>query len=363
MSVASRGPGDSVLRPMLEVHDLVVDSGAGQGAGGVRFAVGRGEVFTLLGPSAAGKTALLRAVAGCDAPRSGSVTVDGAELPMVPGAGRPGVAAVFFPVQEWPRETVAETVAMPLEDSGLTSTIVRGKVAEALAKLRIGQLAGRAVVRLSTGEQHRVALAQALVKDAKLLVLDEPFAQLDPALRAELRDELHGLGKTALCATQDQETALALSGRIAVMRAGRIVEAGPPLDLYLRPQHAFTAAFLGDAVLIEGRRVAGTGEGILVETEIGSFVAAQAAHDGERGYLMIRPEFIEMVGHEVSAANLVSGTIRAAVFAGRFVAYSVEAGRRMIRVERPATRLYTPGEPVRLRLPAERCGFLPREEG
>ena len=360
MSVALVERFEPAHRPMLEVRDLVMDGGDGPAVNGVSFVVGRGEVFTVLGPSAAGKTALLRGVAGRDQPRLGRVTLDGE----IVRAARepPEIAAVFFAEADWPRETVAATVAAPLEDRGLTNAVVRAKVTEALAKMGVGQLANRAVARLSAGEQQRVALARALVKDAKLLVLDEPFAQIDADLRAELRNDLGNLGAATLCATQDQETALALSGRIAIMRAGRIVEAGLPFDLYLRPQHPFTAHFLGHAVLIEGRRVAGTGEGVLVETDIGSFVASQAAHSGTLGYLMIRPEFIEMVGREVSAANLVSGTVRSAEFAGRFMAYTVEAGRRLLRVERPATRLYTPGEPVRLRLPAERCGFLPRED-
>jgi iron(III) transport system ATP-binding protein len=102
---------------------------------------------------------------------------------------------------------------------------------------------------------------------------------------------------------------------------------------------------------------------VLVETDIGSFVAAQAMHAEAEGYLMIRPEFIEMVGREVSAANLVDGTVRAATFGGKLVDYAVEAGPRRIHVQRPATRLYTAGEPVRLRLPAERCAFLPHDHG
>ncbi|MCW5774627.1 MAG: ABC transporter ATP-binding protein [Rhodospirillaceae bacterium] len=362
MAVALRDRVEPAQRPVLEVRDLVMGGAEANAVDRVSFSIGRSEIFTVLGPSPAGKSALLRGVAGHEAPRAGSVIVDGETIANDRGGPAEAVASVFFVGQNWPRETVAATVAMPLEDRGLTTVQVRAKVSEAMAKMGVGQLANRAMGQLSTGEQHRVALAQALVRDAKLLVLDEPFVQLDGDLREELRADLRSLGKAALCATQDQESALALSGRIAIMRAGRIVETGAPLDLYLRPQHPFTASFLGHAVLLEGRRVSGIGEGVLVETDIGSFVAAQAAHDGERGLLMIRPEFVEMVGRDVSAANLVSGTVRGAVFCGRYVAYSVEVGRRLLRVERPATRLYTPGEPVRLRLPAERCGFLPREE-
>lgn len=370
MSVVTRPK--PAQRPMLEIHDLVMASplpGAARAADGVSVSVivEPGEFFTLLGPSPSGKTALLRGIAGLDAPVSGSIALDGMQLFSAPAncnvpAEKRDVAMLMQTNGAWPRATVAENVALALEDRGFANAVVRAKVTQALARVGLGQLADRQAARLSAGEQQRVGLARAIAKEAKLLLLDEPWSNLDLRLREDIRGELRALGTTALCATHDQEAALAFSGRVAIMRAGRIVEAGRPLDLYLRPRHSFTARFLGHAVLIEGRRVAGMGEGVLVETDIGSFVAAQAAHDGPKGYLMIRPEFIEMAGREVSASNLVDGTVRAAVFGGKFVDYFVEAGQRNIRVQRPATRLYTEGEPVRLRFPAERCAFLPLDE-
>jgi iron(III) transport system ATP-binding protein len=356
---------------MLEVRDLVVEFREGRGvqrAGdGAGVGVERGEIVALLGPSACGKTAMLRAIAGLEAPAARTIALDGqvlwsaADRPGVP-AERRDLAMVFQTDAAGPRGSVADNVAAALGGKRLGKAALRDAVMQALAKVGLGQLAERAAQRLSAGERQRVALARAIARDAKLLLLDEPLANLDAPARAELRGELRGLGKTALCATHDQEEALALSGRVALMRAGRILECGTPMDLYLRPQHAFTARFLGDAVLIEGRRVKGTGEGVLVETDIGNFVAAGGAHDGAGGYLMIRPEFVEMVGREVNAANLVDGIVRSATFAGKFVDYVVQAGRRRLRVQRPATRLYTEGEPVRLRLPAERCAFLPKDD-
>ncbi len=363
MQVALRGRDEQPVAPMLDVRGLVVefsgDRGARRAVDGVNFAVERGETFALVGPAAAGKTALLRAIAGLEVPAAGTIAIEG--MPPAQARSRT-VALVTEAPGPWPRVTVAEAVALPIEGRGLTNAAVRAKVAEALAKAGLGQSAELAVKQLSGGQQQRLALACALIEDPKLLLLDDALSRLDADAREEIRGEVKSLGKTTLFVTHDQEGALAMAGRIAVMRAGRIVECGAPLDLYLSPRHPFTAHFLGHAVLIEGRRVAGMGEGVLVETDIGSFVAAQAVHDSAAGYLMIRPEFVEMVGHDVSASNLVHGTVRGVSFTGKLMEYAVEAGPRMLRVQRPATRLYTEGEPVRLRLPAERCSFLPRDD-
>jgi len=371
MQVAMRGRDEPARKPMLDIRGLVIEfsgeRGAQRAVDGVSVALARGETLAVLGPSAAGKSALLRAVAGLETPSAGSIALDG--VPVHDAAARLDVAAdkrdvalVTDHVASWPRASVAENVAQPIEGRGLTNAAVRAKVAEALARMGLGQSADVAAARLSAGQRQRVALARALVTDPKLLLLDEAMSCLDAHARAEIRADLKGLGKAVLLATHDHQGALSMAERIAVLRAGRIVECGTPMDLYLRPRHAFTARSLGDAVLIEGRRVAGIGEGVLVDTDIGSFVVGEAAHAGREGYLMIRPEFVEMAGPDESASNLVDGTVRAAVFAGKLMEYTVETGPRLIRVERPATRLYTEGEHVRLRLPAERCSFVPRDE-
>ncbi|MGH7003061.1 MAG: ABC transporter ATP-binding protein [Alphaproteobacteria bacterium] len=371
LQVAARGRDEQARQPMLNVRELVIEF---PGARGPRRAVDaanllveRCETLALLGPSAAGKTVLLRAIAGLEPATSGFIALDGnavydSVLRHDAPAERRGLALVTDIGAPWPRTSVGENVALPIEDRGLTNPVVRARVAAALAKVGLAHCAELPVAELSAGQQQRVALARALLKNPGLLLLDEAMSCLDPRAREEIRAELNGLGKTVLYATHDQEGALAMAGRIAVMRAGRIVECGTPIDLYLRPRHPFTARFLGHALLIEGRRLAGTGEGVVIETDIGSFVAAQATHDGPNGFLMIRPEFIEMAGRDTSAANLVDGTVRAAAFGGRMIEYTVETGRRLLRVQRPVTRLYTEGESVRLRLPAERCGFLPLDD-
>src|SRR5690606_23446329 len=220
----------------------------------VSLAIPRGCFFSLLGPSGCGKTTLLRMVAGFEAPDAGRIAIGGRDVTAAPPQARP-TAMVFQNYALFPTMTVGENVAYGLEVRKWKRPRIRERVAEALGRVDLGGLEAKPVGRLSGGQQQRVALARALAVEPDVLLFDEPLSNLDLKLREETRRELKALqqelGTTSLYVTHDQQEALALSDLIAVMRAGEIVEVGPPETLYIAPETAFVARFLGGSNVIE----------------------------------------------------------------------------------------------------------------
>jgi iron(III) transport system ATP-binding protein len=221
---------------------------------GVSFGVKRGEIYTLLGPSGCGKTTSLRALAGLETPDRGRITLgdrvvfsaeDGINL----SPDRRRIGMVFQSYAIWPHMTVAGNVAYPLQAQRLAQKDIDRRVGQALEVVGLAHLHDRPAPSLSGGQQQRVALARAIVAEPELLLLDEPLSNLDAKLRGQMRRELAALqrrlGRTTVYVTHDQEEALALSHRIALMRDGEIVEDGDPVSMYEHPRHPFTAAFLG----------------------------------------------------------------------------------------------------------------------
>ena len=220
----------------------------------VSLDVSRGSFFSLLGPSGCGKTTLLRMVAGFEKPDAGRIEIAGQDVTGVPPQGRP-TALVFQNYALFPTMTVGENVAYGLEVKKWKRPRIRERVAEALGRVDLAGLEDRPVSKLSGGQQQRVALARALAVEPDVLLFDEPLSNLDLALREETRRELKALqaelGTTSLYVTHDQQEALALSDLIAVMDRGRIVEVGPPEGLYITPETAYVARFLGGSNVIE----------------------------------------------------------------------------------------------------------------
>jgi putrescine transport system ATP-binding protein len=229
---------------------------------GVSLAVAEGEFFALLGPSGCGKTTLLRLIAGFETPDSGQILIDGAPMNAVPPYARP-VNMMFQSYALFPHLDVAGNIAFGLRQEGMQRRRRAARVAEMLALVQMADYARRRPHELSGGQQQRVALARALARMPKLLLLDEPLAALDRKLREETRLELTGIqqrvGTTFLVVTHDQEEALGMASRIAVMRAGRLVQTGAPVDIYERPRSRFVAGFVGAMNLFEGNVVAGDG--------------------------------------------------------------------------------------------------------
>lgn len=223
---------------------------------GISLEVEPGSLVSLLGPSGCGKSTLLRIVAGLEPPDAGSVSIGGRDMTSLPARERP-TAMVFQNYALFPTMTVGQNVAYGLDVRGLRNPERADRVRRALESVGMADLADRPVPKLSGGQQQRVAVARALAVEPRVLLFDEPLSNLDVALRERTRDELRSLqrslGITALYVTHDQEEALAVSDRIAVLRGGRIVQEGAPEALFEAPSTSYVARFLGGANLLDGR--------------------------------------------------------------------------------------------------------------
>ncbi len=233
----------------------------GQGAGTVRALddvsvdIRQGEFFTLLGPSGCGKTTLLRLIAGFEMPTDGTILLDGTDITTLPPNKRP-VNTVFQSYALFPHLTVAQNIAFGLEMLGKPGSEVKARTAAMLALVKLEAMAGRKTSQLSGGQQQRVALARALAPQPKVLLLDEPLSALDLKLRKEMQIELKRLqtetGITFVFVTHDQEEALTMSDRIAVMSAGKIQQVGTAKDIYIHPKNRFVASFIGETNFLTG---------------------------------------------------------------------------------------------------------------
>jgi ABC-type Fe3+/spermidine/putrescine transport system ATPase subunit len=249
---------------LLEIIDAEKRFGAAAAVDRVSLSIERGEFFALLGPSGCGKTTLLRLIAGFETPDSGRIVIDGTDATAVPSYARP-VNMMFQSYALFPHLDVTANIAFGLRQEGMKRRRREARVAEMLALLQMQGFERRRPHELSGGQKQRVALARALAKAPKLLLLDEPLAALDRKLREETRLELTGiqqrLGTTFLVVTHDQEEALGMASRIAVMNQGRLVQIGAPAEIYERPNSRFVADFVGAVNLFEAGAIPGLEEG------------------------------------------------------------------------------------------------------
>ncbi len=291
---------------------------------GVSLELEAGEFFALLGPSGCGKTSLLRLLAGFERPDEGRILIDGQDMADVPPYARP-TNMMFQSYALFPHMTVADNVAFGLRQDGLPRAEIAARVAAMLDLVKLTPLAGRKPPLLSGGEKQRVALARALVKEPKLLLLDEPLTALDRKLREETRFELvriqRRVGITFLMVTHDQEEAMSMASRIAVMNEGRIVQMGPPDDVYEHPANRFVAGFLGAVNLFAGRVVAAEAGLLVVESEVAgrrlSVAHGAPLAPGAAITLAVRPEKIVLRARpDPQAANALAGRVRALAFRG-----------------------------------------------
>ncbi|HEY4251666.1 MAG TPA: ABC transporter ATP-binding protein [Roseomonas sp.] len=293
---------------------------------GASLAIPEGEFFTLLGPSGSGKTTTLSMLAGFVVPDAGRVMMGGRDMTRVPPRGR-GLGMVFQNYAIFPHLTVAENVAFPLTVRGAPKAETASRVAEALAMVKLTGFEARYARQLSGGQQQRVALARAIVAHPKVVLMDEPLGALDKNLRyhmqVEIKEIQRRLGMTVIYVTHDQEEALTMSDRIAIMDRGRIAQMGPPREVYEQPGSSFVAAFLGEANLLRARR-----DGAAVRGPGGVVLAAGAgAFDGAEGLLFIRPEKVSVTAGRLEALpNHLPGRVLHASFLGNIVRYLVEVG-------------------------------------
>ena len=272
---------------------------------GVSLDIRKNEFFTLLGPSGCGKTTLLRMIAGFETPDEGSIALDGVAMGSTPPNQRP-VNTVFQSYALFPHMSVAQNIAFALEMLGRPRDAIRERVAEMIRLLRLEGLGERRPAQLSGGQQQRVALGRALAPEPKVLLLDEPLSALDLKLRKEMQVELKRLqmatGITFVFVTHDQEEALRMSDRIAVMRDGKLMQVGRSADIYERPANLFVAEFIGDANFLSALCVQRSGPGGLFRLSCcGDAVVELALDDangiavGAKAVLVVRPERVTLV--------------------------------------------------------------------
>ena len=334
----------------------------------VSFTVEEGQFFTLLGPSGCGKTTTLRCIAGLESPDAGEIAVQDRvlfsgkrKIAIAPNDRKLGM--VFQSYAIWPHMNVFDNVAFPLRVGKCRRTpkaVVRERVERALEVVELGHLAGRYATKLSGGQQQRLALARALVIEPTLLLLDEPLSNLDAKLRESLRFELKRLqreqGITTVYVTHDQSEALSMSNRVAVMEHGRISQIGDPFSIYLQPENAFVADFVGSTNFIEGVVLRKDGDHWLVQTPDGPMTVGSVVGVGadDKCMVSIRPEHVEVVGDASGTGlNTFSGSVHARAFTGEAMVYQIKLQNGMISCRTPAAHRFSTGKPVMLHLPVE----------
>lgn len=279
----------------LEVAAVTKRFGSTMVLQGLSIAVGRSEFVSLLGPSGCGKTTLLRLIAGLLVPELGTISVGGRDLTRV-AAHRRNIGVVFQNYALFPHLTVAENVAFGLKAQRVAKAEIDTRVREALALVRMEGFVDRSVLALSGGQQQRIAVARAIVVKPSLLLLDEPFSALDRKLREtmqiEMRHLLRELGITSIFVTHDQDEALVMSNRIAVMNEGRIEQLASPSEVYARPSTLYVMEFVGQSTRIAGRVVSGGGGMVTVDTPYGRVTAAGSFAPNASVVVGVRPEAI-----------------------------------------------------------------------
>jgi putative spermidine/putrescine transport system ATP-binding protein len=308
----------------------------------VSLEVSEGEFVTLLGPSGSGKTTTLMLIAGFERPTSGEILVRGESVVARPPEKR-DIGMVFQSYALFPHMTVFDNVAFPLRTRRLAGPEVARRVGQSLDAVRMSGLDGRYPRQLSGGQQQRIALARALVYRPSLLLMDEPLGALDKKLREEMQSELKSLqrelGMTTLYVTHDQQEALALSDRIAIMNGGDLVQVGAPLALYEHPATDFVAGFLGDVNLVDGVVAEGARGPVRIriteDLEV-SILAGPPVAAGKRVRLTIRPERLEIATTGPGGPNGWRGRVREVAFYGELVRYGVDVPPGLVlKVTRP----------------------------
>ena len=336
------------MREAIRVLDIQKHFGAVKALKGVSLSIEKGELFFLLGGSGCGKTTLLRCIAGLEAPTKGSVFFEDRDVTSLATHKREA-AMVFQSYALWPHMTVGQNVAFGLEERGVSKAEVKKRVEEALEMVQLPGYGSRGIDQMSGGQQQRVSLARALVVRPRVLLLDEPLSNLDARLRVEMRTEIRRIvkenGLTAVYVTHDQEEALSVADRMAVMDFGEVKQVGTPEEVYRKPTSSLVAQFIGETNLFPRK-----GD-------------VDFRGEGDGGLVSVRPEAWRIIGKEEAQGwNEVTGTIVDAAYLGALVQYEVEmADGQRVKVSEMNPHRICEGR-VTLQVHDNDVIFLPQDE-
>jgi iron(III) transport system ATP-binding protein len=319
----------------IQLQDIVKKFGALEAVSHVSLEIRDGELFTLLGPSGCGKTTILRLIGGFYRLDHGDIRFDGKSVIPIPPYGR-NIGMVFQNYALWPHMTIVDNITYGLKLKKIPGPEISEKVSRVLKLVNLGGLEKRYPGQLSGGQQQRVALARALVLNPDVLLLDEPLSNLDAKIRIQVRAEIRKLQKdlaiTTIYVTHDQEEALTLSDRIAVVDRGKLQQLGTPRDLYERPENPFVADFIGINNLIAGKvlKIESVGRSMQVETQVGPLLCFcyKPFKPGDRCLISVRPETatISPSNTPLEGWNGISGNVSFMYYVGNAIRYDVEIG-------------------------------------
>jgi iron(III) transport system ATP-binding protein len=343
----------------VEIRNVALAYGATPVLRDISLAVAPGEFFALLGPSGSGKSTLLRLIAGFNRQQSGTVLIGERDVGAVPPWKR-NVGMVFQNYALWPHMTVERNVAFGLEERRRPREEIRARVAAALELVGLAGLGSRRPGQLSGGQQQRVALARTLAIEPQVLLLDEPLSNLDAKLRVQMRRELRRLheklGITTIFVTHDQEEALTMCDRIAVMEDGVVQQVGTPNELFDHPANRFVAQFVGSVNLFEGEIRRDRARLVFASPVLGEAGLPEAATSLAEGRAEIafRPHAVVIDGADAPDGLLLEGAVEDAEFLGEFVRYEVRVGSAVVLADdlhRRGGKLLEKGATVRLAIP------------
>ena len=329
----------------VEIRRVAKNFGEYAAVRDVTLGIRQGEIFAILGPSGCGKSTLLRILAGLETPTSGEVLIDGQPVTDLPPYERP-TNMMFQSYALFPHMTVEENIAFGLKQDRLDGVAIAARVDRLLDLVRMAEFRRRKPSQLSGGQQQRVALARSLAKEPKLLLLDEPMGALDRKLRAEMQFELAEIIRrvrvTCVMVTHDQEEAMVMADRLALMRGGEIVQVGAPAEVYDRPNSRFAAEFLGRVNIFAGTLLSASGDLAVVSVpELGGelqAVAPQAPAPGAVVTVAVRPEKLRLLpAPEAGGANVRTVTVDDFAYMGTHTSYHVRLpdGARPVMVLMP----------------------------